>query len=300
MKLRFTKMHGLGNDFVVVDASAERIEADPAARARRICDRHEGVGADGLILIVPPERGVAADLRMRIWNADGSEPEMCGNGIRCVCKLAHDRGLCRKNPMRIQTGRGVLDLAYTLDRNGDVESVQVSMGEPVLDAERIPVLLGGHSRVVDVDVGQFRWWEQVAVGAWQKECGLEGGMTCVSMGNPHAVFFCRDVEAVPLGWVGPILENHPIFPNRVNVHFVQVLSKTGIRIRTWERGAGMTRACGTGASAACVAGVLTCRTARRVRAQLPGGELDLDWRESDGQVWMTGPAATVFAGEWPG
>jgi diaminopimelate epimerase len=298
--MRFVKMHGTGNDFVVVDGAAEKVPADPSALARRVCDRHAGIGADGLILMVPAQKGVDADLRMRMYNADGGESEMCGNGIRCVCKLAHDRGLCRTNPMRIQTGRGVLQLGYEVDRELAVKLVTVSMGQPILDAARIPVMLGGLSRVVDADLGPVSWWEKVAdAGDWREASGLERGLTCVSMGNPHAVFFCRDVDAVPLAFVGPFLEHHPIFPNRTNVHFVQRFSENEVKVRTWERGSGMTLACGTGASAVCVAGALTGRTGRRLRAHLPGGDLDLEWSEKDDQVRMTGPAVLVYEGEWP-
>jgi diaminopimelate epimerase len=282
--MRFVKMHGIGNDFAVVDGVAEKVPADPAALTRRLCDRHAGVGADGLILVLPPERGVDADLRMRIWNADGSEPEMCGNGIRCVCKLAHDRGLCRKNPMRVQTRRGVLALAYATGPDGQVANVTVAMGEPVADATKRP---------------ELDWPEVPAAGDWRREAGLEPGLTCVSMGNPHAVWFCRNVDAVPLAIVGPVLEKDPSFPQRSNVHFVQVLSRGEAKVRTWERGSGITLACGTGASAVCVAGALTGRTARRLRAHLPGGDLDLEWSENDGQVRMTGPAVAVYSGEWP-
>jgi diaminopimelate epimerase len=282
--MRFAKMHGIGNDFVVVDGFAGRIPAEAGALARRVCDRHTGIGADGLLVILPPDAGVEADLRMRVWNADGGESEMCGNGIRCVCKLAHDRGLCGKNPMRIQTGRGVLDLRWEAGRDGLVESVTVAMGEPRRDAPARP----------DLD-----WPNVPLAGDWRRACGLEPGLTCVSMGNPHAVFFCREVDAVPLETVGPFLENHPAFPNRTNVHFVQVWGPGEAKIRTWERGSGITRACGTGASAACVAGVLTGRTGRVLRAHLPGGDLDLEWSEKDGQVRMTGPAVLVYEGEWP-
>jgi diaminopimelate epimerase len=283
--MRFVKMHGIGNDFVVVDGAAEKVPGDPAALARRVCDRHAGIGADGLLLVLPPERGVEADLRMRVWNADGSEAEMCGNGIRCVCKLAHDTGRCRENPMRIQTGRGVLELVWTRGRDGCVESVTVGMGEPLLDGgPKLPAI---------------HWPQLPGAGDWREACGLDERLTRISMGNPHAVFFCTDVDAVPLGFVGPFLEHHPIFPNRTNVHFVQVLGPGEARIRTWERGSGITLACGTGASAACVAGVLTGRTGRRLRAHLPGGALDLEWSETDKQVRMTGPAVVSFTGEWP-
>jgi diaminopimelate epimerase len=282
--MRFVKMHGIGNDFVVVDGAAEKVPGDPAALARRVCDRHAGIGADGLLLVLPPERGAEADLRMRVWNADGSEAEMCGNGIRCVCKLAHDRGLSRRNPMRIQTGRGVLELRWTAGADGLVASVTVGMGAPIRD--------GAPGR-------EIAWPDVPAAPDWRREAGLEPGFTFVSMGNPHAVFFCKDVSRVPLATVGPFLETHPSFRERVNVHFVQVLGPGEARIRTWERGSGMTLACGTGASAACVAAASTGRTGRRLRAHLPGGDLDLDWSEKDDQVRMTGPAVAVFSGEWP-
>jgi diaminopimelate epimerase len=221
---------------------------------------------------------------MRVWNADGSEPEMCGNGIRCVCKLAHDRGLSRRNPMRIQTGRGVLDLRWTPGADGSVATVTVGMGAPAADPAGRPA---------------FEWPDVPMASDWRRKSGLEPELIRVSMGNPHAVFFCRDVDAVPLAMVGPVVETHPAFPQRTNVHFVQVLGPGEAKVRTWERGSGITLACGTGASAVCVAGVLTGRTARRLRAHLPGGDLDLDWSETDGQVRMTGPAVLVYEGEWP-
>jgi diaminopimelate epimerase len=276
---------------------------DPQALAPRVSDRHFGIGGDGLILLLPPENfpgAPQAHVRMRMFNADGSEAEMCGNGVRCVCKLAHDRGVCTANPMRIQTGRGVLTLSYTLDGAGKVAAVTVDMGEPILDPAGIPAALPASfraARIVDVPLAPHVPID--AGAAWVKGCGLDARMTCVSMGNPHLVLYCARVSAVPLESIGPVLERQPIFPRRINVHFVQVDSRAHVTMRTWERGSGITLACGTGASAVCVAGVLSGRTDRRVTARLPGGELQLEWREADNQVYMTGPATEVFTGAWP-
>jgi diaminopimelate epimerase len=238
---------------------------------------------------------------MRIFNADGSEAEMCGNGVRCVCKLAHDRGLCTTNPMRVQTGRGVLALAYTLDARGEVDQVTVDMGEPILEAGRIPVALPGvagdpHARLVNVP-------GTVAAGAAEEQaridCGIEIGWTAVSMGNPHVVFYAHDLDNLPLSVLGPLIERAPIFPRRTNVHFVRVHTPAQVTMRTWERGSGITLACGTGAAAVCVAGVLTGRSAREILAHLPGGDLKLEYRQADNHVYMTGPATEVFTGDWP-
>ncbi len=259
---------------------------------------------------------------MRMFNADGSESEMCGNGIRCVAKFVHDHGLSANNPLRIETGRGVLTLHLEI-KAGKVEQVTVDMGEPILEAAKIPTTLPG-PRVIDYPLPAEPYWSNA---------GIDPRVTCVSMGNPHAVFYCADVSQVPLELIGPQIERSPWFPNRINVHFVQVRShkpdarareqpahkpdaqareqpahKPDARareqpaseatMRTWERGSGITLACGTGACAVCVAGVLTGRTARRLLAHLPGGDLRLEWSESDGQVYMTGPATEVFTGEW--
>jgi diaminopimelate epimerase len=288
--MRFTKMHGLGNDYVYVDCVRGPAPHDPVALSRSISDRHFGVGSDGLILICPSER---ADARMRMFNADGSEGEMCGNGVRCVAKYLYDHGLARRNPLRIETGRGVLTLRVEAD-GGEVQCVTVDMGEPILEAERIPTTLPG-PRVVDHPLTPL-----AGRGPWAEEFGLDPRVTCVSMGNPHAVLYCRDVAKVSLEGVGPALENAPAFPNRVNVQFVQVQTPREVTMRTWERGSGATLACGTGACAVAVAGVLTGRTQRRLTAHLPGGDLQLHWSEADGHVYMTGPAVEVFAGEWPG
>jgi diaminopimelate epimerase len=296
--MRFVKMHGIGNDYVYVNGFVETV-SDPASLAVRIADRHFGVGGDGLILILPPDQGVEAHVRMRMFNADGSESEMCGNGVRCVCKLAHDDGLSRANPMRVQTGRGVLTLSYTVDGRGKVDQVTVDMGRPILQAGQIPVAIpgvAGDAHVIDVP-GPTDVCPGAGHAAAIEQAGLESTLTCVSMGNPHAVIYCRDVSRVPLESLGPILERHAWFPRRINVHFVQVVHRGEVIMRTWERGSGITLACGTGASAVCVAGVLTNRTDRRILAHLPGGDLRLAWRDDD-HVDMTGPATEVFRGEW--
>lgn len=286
--MQFVKMHGAGNDYVYVDCFRERPPADPAALAPRIADRHYGVGGDGLILVLPSTR---AAVRMRMFNADGSESEMCGNGVRCVAHLAVAHGHAAAGEVAVETGRGVLTLLVR--RTGPRTSqVRVDMGEPILEADRIPVVHGGGRVVAEASAALG------AEASWWHDCGLDPRMTCVSMGNPHVVFFCRDVAAVPLETVGPAIETHPSFPRRVNVHVVQVEQRDHVRMRTWERGSGITLACGTGASAVCVAGVLTGVTDRRIAADLPGGRLELEWAES-GRVFMTGPAEEVFTGTWP-
>ncbi|MHC4982716.1 MAG: diaminopimelate epimerase [Planctomycetota bacterium] len=278
--MRFTKMQGLGNDYVYIDASAEQVR-DPAALARAVSDRHFGVGSDGLILILPDDE---ADLRMRIFNVDGSEAEMCGNGIRCVAKYAYDYGLSKSNPMRIMTADGLKTIDLVIGAEGKVSAATVDMGEPILSPAEIPVVIPNVDKIVDLPV-------RTTKHAFK--------MTCVSMGNPHAVIYVKDVSAVPLEEVGPEMEKHRLFPQRMNVHFVQVHSPSEVTMRTWERGSGATLACGTGASAVCVAGVLTSRTRRLLLVHLPGGDLDLEWREDSNHVFMTGPAAEVFTGDWP-
>ncbi len=284
--MRFTKMHGIGNDYIYVDCFRQPLPRDPVALAKTISDRHYGVGADGLILICRSER---ADGRMRMYNADGSESEMCGNGIRCVAKFMYDHSLVRKPVLTVETGRGVLTLELDI-ASDKVRQVRVDMGEPILEAERIPTTLPG-PRVVNHPLS--------GVEPWHQECGLDPRMTCASMGNPHVILYCRDVAKVPLEQVGPVLERSPLFPRRINVHFVQVQSPDEVTMRTWERGTGITLACGTGACSVVVAGVLTGRTGRRLTAHLPGGDLQLHWSESDNHVYMTGPATEVFSGEWP-
>jgi diaminopimelate epimerase len=288
MKMRFTKMHGLGNDYIYVDCFHEKPPRDGAALSRAISDRHFGVGSDGLILICPSER---ADARMRMFNADGSEAEMCGNGIRCVAKYVYDHGIARKPTLTIETGRGILTLELEL-KSDRVQRVRVDMGEPILDAAKIPTTRKG-DRVVNQPLPAVLKYPEV------KDCGIDPSMTCVSMGNPHVIIYCRDVAKVPLELAGPALENAPDFPRRINVHFVQVHSPGEVTMRTWERGSGITLACGTGACAVCVAGVLAGRTQREVLAHLPGGDLQLAWSQADNHVFMTGPAVEVFSGDWP-
>lgn len=281
MGLRFTKMHGLGNDYVYISTFDQAI-ANPASLAKAISDRHRGVGSDGLILIAPPTTPTA-HVRMEMYNADGSRAQMCGNGIRCVAKFTYERGLARDNPLRIETDAGVLTLALTLDPRQRVQLVRVDMGAPILDPLKIPVSLAGPT-VIDASIPLM---DTVLA------------ITCISMGNPHAVLFVDQLVRVPMKEWGPRLERHPLFPQRINVHFAQVLKPNRVRVVTWERGAGMTQACGTGACAVCVAGVLTKRTERRITAFLPGGDLELEWDEASDHVFMTGPASEVFQGEWP-
>jgi len=277
--MRFTKMHGAGNDYVYVNCFDQDVPPDLPGLARKISHRHFGVGSDGLILIRPSTQ---ADVRMQMFNADGSEAQMCGNGIRCVAKYAYDHGICRHDRMRVETGAGVLTLDLTTE-DGKVASVRVDMGQPVLEAHRIPTTLPGDPVVgADLRVGDRRF-----------------AATCVSMGNPHCVIFADEInDSLVLG-CGPEIERDPHFPERVNVEFVRVASRGEVHQRTWERGSGETWACGTGASAVCVAGVLTGRTDRRIRIHLRGGDLELEWNEEDNHIYMTGPAVEVFTGQWP-
>lgn len=275
--MRFTKMQGAGNDYVYVDCFAEPMPQRPDELARKVADRHFGIGGDGLILICPSHE---ADARMRMFNADGSESEMCGNGIRCVAKYVYDHGLCRKETLRIETGRGVLTLDLEL-ADDHVHRVRVNMGEPILQPDLIPTTLSGDP-VVDapIEVGGRRF-----------------RVTCVSMGNPHCITFVDELTDDWVLSVGPKVETDGHFPKRVNAEFVEVLTPTEIRMRVWERGSGETLACGTGACAVCVAGVLSGRTQRKILAHLPGGDLELHWAE-DGHVYLTGPAVEVFHGQW--
>jgi diaminopimelate epimerase len=275
--MRFTKMQGTGNDYVYVDCFAQPIPPQLDSLAQRISDRHFGVGSDGLILICPSPQ---ADAQMRMFNADGSESEMCGNGVRCVAKYVYDHGICRNETLRIETGRGILTLKLQI-AGARVERVNVDMGEPILESARIPTSLPG-SPVVNAEL---------------KVAGRTLCVTCVSMGNPHCVTF---VDQLSDDWVlgmGPQIETDPHFPRRVNAEFIEVLSPSEVRMRVWERGAGETLACGTGACAVCVAGVLSGRTERKILAHLPGGDLELQWAEN-GHVHMAGPAVEVFSGEW--
>ncbi|MBC7783695.1 MAG: diaminopimelate epimerase [Burkholderiales bacterium] len=281
--MKFTKMHGIGNDYVYINGFTEHVN-DPAALAIKVSHRHFGIGSDGLILILPSDK---ADVCMRMFNADGSESEMCGNGVRCVAKYAFDHGLCNHNPMRVETGRGVLSLALDVVA-GKVRTVMVDMGEPILDLPKVPVDI--EKLIRGVLPHEYR------VSSAQSDDIVEASF--VSMGNPHATTYVTDVKAVDLARIGPLVENHEAFPRRINAHLVQVVSPGEVIMRTWERGSGITQACGTGACAVCVSGVLTGRTGRKLLAHLPGGDLTLEWRESDNHVYMTGPATEVFSGEY--
>ncbi len=282
--MRFTKMHGAGNDYVYVDCFARPLPPDIPELARRMSDRRFGIGADGLILICPSEQ---ADAEMRMFNADGSYGEMCGNGIRCVAKYLYDHGVQRRETLTIESGGRVLSLDLTLS-GGQVDRVRVDMGEPILIPAQIPTTLrslgGPDSPVVEVPI---------SIG------GREIEVTCISMGNPHCVVF---IDELTDDWVlqtGPQIEVAPQFPKRVNVEFAKMLSSRELQQRTWERGSGETLACGSGACAVCVAGVLSGRTDRQVQIHLRGGDLAVEWDEANNHVYMTGPAVEVFSGDWP-
>lgn len=275
--MKFTKMHGIGNDYVYVDCTRHSLK-EPEAIARLVSDRHLGIGSDGLILIKTSE---TADFQMEMYNADGSRGEMCGNGIRCVGKYVYDYGLTDRQELSIETLAGIRYLKLQVE-NGKVSKVQVNMGEPILAPEQIPVAAEQNPVIREpIQVGGRRW-----------------EMTCVSMGNPHAVVFLdTPVRDFPLEEIGPQFENHERFPRRVNTEFVRVLGPERIEMRVWERGSGETYACGTGACAAAVAAVLNGLSQRKVTVELLGGDLEIEWSEGDGCVYMTGAAATVFDGE---
>lgn len=282
--MRFTKMHGAGNDYVYVDCFSQPVPENLPELARKVSDRHFGIGGDGLILIRPSK---VADARMQMLNADGSEAEMCGNGVRCVAKYVYDHGLAQKPTLKIETGAGVLTLDVEV-KAGRVDRVRVDMGPPILLPEKIPTTLPGNPRLDGCPV----------VDAELNVAGEKLRVACVSMGNPHCITFVDKLSDRWVLQVGPKVEVDPHFPRRVNAEFVEVLSPAEVRMRVWERGSGETLACGTGASAVCVAGVLAGRTQRKILAHLPGGDLELHWAE-DNHVYMTGPATEVFSGTWP-
>jgi diaminopimelate epimerase len=277
--MRFTKLQGAGNDYIYVDCFREKPPTQPAKVSVAISDRHFGVGGDGLILICPSE---VADARMRMFNADGSEAEMCGNGLRCLAKYVYDHGIAAKKQLRIETGRGVLTVDLEIE-NGKVHRATIDMGEPILVADRIPTTLPGNPpKEVPLMVG-----------------GMTLSVTCVSMGNPHCVTFVDKITDEHVLSIGPKVEKHSAFPRRTNIEFVKVNRRDDADMRVWERGSGETLACGTGACAVAVAGALTGRFDRKVRIHLRGGDLDLHWSESDNHVYLTGPAVEVFSGDWP-
>jgi diaminopimelate epimerase len=276
--MRFTKMHGLGNDFVMVDGFEEKLdEATLPGRARELCDRHFGIGADGLILVLPSR---VANFRWRIFNPDGSEPESCGNGIRCLAKFVYERKLTTETTLTVETLGGVKTLNLNV-AGGKVDTVRVDMGEPAFIRRLIPMGGPEESEVVHEPV---------------EADGARLDVTCLSVGNPHCVTFVEDVEHFPVEKLGPQVENHHLFPRRTNVEFVQVLNRRELRVRVWERGAGETLACGSGACASVIAAARTERADRRATVHLLGGDLQIEWC-GDGHVHMTGPAIEVFTGE---
>lgn len=275
--LKFTKMHGLGNDYVYMDAINQKIE-NRSELAKFVSDRHFGIGGDGLILICPSD---VADFRMQMFNQDGSEAEMCGNGIRCVGKFVYDKGLTNKENITIETLAGIKKLEMKV-KESKVETVKVDMGEPILDAEKIPVLFP-KSPVKDLKLNVL---------------DKKFTFTCVSMGNPHSVTFIdENVEKFDIQKYGKIIEVDKTFPNKTNVEFVNIIDDKTLKMRVWERGTGETLACGTGACSASVAAVLNGYTSREVTACLLGGNLKLNWKKQDNHVYMTGPATTVFEGQ---
>lgn len=276
--IKFTKMEGLGNDYVYVDCTEQTGQSitDESSLAKLLSDRHFGVGADGLILIGDSK---VADFKMRILNADGSEAEMCGNGIRCVGKFVYDKGLTKKTNLTIETLAGIKKLELNVEK-GRVKTVKVDMGEPILEARKIPVL-AEKSPVKDL---------KIKIGE------EENKFTCVSMGNPHAICFVEQVKDFPIEKYGPILEKDSHFPKRTNVEFIQVVDSQTIKMRVWERGSNETLACGTGACASVVACVLNEITERKVKVELLGGTLLVEWDKESNHVYMTGPATTVFEG----
>jgi diaminopimelate epimerase len=274
--MEFTKMHGAGNDYVYVNCFTERVD-NPEKTAIAVSNRNFGIGSDGLILIMPSR---VADVRMRMFNSDGSESEMCGNGIRCVAKYAYDHGIVTKTEITAETGAGILTLQLFPGDGNKVERVRVNMGIPRLTRAGIPMLGEPEGRVVNEPLNILHTTFHI---------------TCASMGNPHCVIFIDDVTTFQVEKYGPLIENHELFPRRTNVEFVEIISPTEVRQRTWERGAGETLACGTGASAVCVAGVLNGVTERKILNHLSGGDLELEWAE-DGFLYMTGPAVEVFSG----
>lgn len=276
--LNFTKMTGLGNDYIYVDCTSGVKLKNIPELTKRISDRHFGIGADGLILIDKPENS-NSDFKMRIFNSDGSEAEMCGNGIRCVAKLIHDNELSNKDKISIETLAGIKKVKILEDEEGKCNEVIVDMGEPIFQDNNIPYdLYEPFNKNLILDVGEEKM-----------------RFTVVSMGNPHAVTFVQDLENIPIEKIGPMIENNPIFPNRTNVEFAQVIDKNNIKVRVWERGVGETFACGTGACAAVVAGGINGYTDESVSVNLLGGELKIEWGK-DNHIYMQGPATTVYEG----
>ncbi len=276
MMLKFTKMHGLGNDYIYINGFKDHIE-NPGALSIKISDRHFGIGSDGIVMILPSD---TCDFRMRMFNNDGSEAEMCGNASRCVAKYVYDNKMTEKKEITLETLAGVMVLNMQVV-DGIVETVTVNMGQPILETKDIPAIFP-QDRVIN---------EAIDVN------GTSYNVTCVSMGNPHAITFIEDVDTFDIHGVGRLIENHEMFPRRINTEFAQIVDRNTIKMRVWERGSGETLACGTGASATLVAAVLNNLTDRKAKLILIGGDLEIEWNETDNNVYMTGPATTVFQGE---
>ncbi len=278
--IKFTKMHGTGNDYVVIDGRKLKT-AGYNRLARAMSDRHYGIGSDGILVLLDSK---SADFRMRMFNPDGSEAEMCGNGIRCFAKYIYDNRITAKKKLDIETAAGVKNLDLIV-KNKAVTGIVVNMGEPILRRDRIP-MIGSPGMVVGESL--------------QMDDGSRFTITAVSMGNPHAVIFVEEIEKFPVDKYGPLVENHSLFPNRTNVEFVKVLNRKEVIQRTWERGTGETLSCGTGASAVTAACILNKLTERKIQIHLRGGDLKTEWREEDNNIYLSGPAIEVFTGEWPG
>ena len=274
--MKFTKMQGIGNDYVYVNCFKEKVE-DPREAAIKVSDRHFGIGSDGLILIKPSE---VADFQMDMYNADGSRGAMCGNGIRCVAKYVYDFKLTDKDVITVETLSGIKTLKLNVE-NGKVKTVRVNMGAPILECDKVPV----------------KYDDEKMINKPVKVDGKTFNITCVSMGNPHAVTFINDTDNLEIEKIGPKFENNEIFPDKVNTEFIQIIDKKTVKMRVWERGSGETFACGTGACASVVASVLNRLTENKVTVKLLGGELEIEYNQDENTVYMTGPAVTVFDGE---
>ncbi|MDS1032016.1 diaminopimelate epimerase [Porphyromonadaceae sp. NP-X] len=275
--MKFTKMHGIGNDYIYINGFEELVQ-NPGELSIRLSDRHKGVGSDGLVMILPSSK---ADFRMQMFNADGSEAEMCGNAARCIGKYVYEKGLTNKTELTLETLAGIKTLQLFLDDDNNVVSVTVDMGNPELEPSKIPITLPG-KQIVNFPVSFD---------------GVNYHITCVSMGNPHTVIFTQNIATLDIETIGKKIENAPIFPRRTNVEFIEIIDKGRIKMRVWERGSGETMACGTGACASVVAGVLNELVSRKATVELLGGNLEIEWNENDDHVYLTGPAETVFEGE---
>ncbi|MGI6587587.1 MAG: diaminopimelate epimerase [Peptococcia bacterium] len=274
--MNFTKMHGLGNDFILIDGFKEKLPADLLTTSAKLCDRHFGIGADGLILVLPSEK---ADLKMRIINSDGSEAEMCGNGIRCFARYAYEKGFVNKETFTVETLAGIMTPRLVFEQN-KLMGITVDMGEPVLERSAVP-MLGPAGQAINEPLSVL---DKIVY------------VTALLMGVPHCIVFVDDVSKIAIEKYGPALETHATFPKKTNVHFLEVLNDREIKMRVWERGAGLTLACGTGACASLVAAVLNKKTGRKAKVHLPGGTLIIEWAENN-HVYMTGPARNVFSGK---